>query len=196
MKNFLLFALTICLLALAASIRSWLSLNEEKNRLLENQRALLLDIDFYRTKDSLSVASVEKLTLTKTELEKYNSGLAKTVRELGVKIKRLEAAGTTTVRTDVDITAPIVKDIVVKELKPFPIHRFEWRDRWVSISGITMGEKVNCRVQSIDTLVQVVHRVPKRFWFIKYGTKAIRQEIISRNPHSQIIYTEYIELKK
>ncbi|MFR4044610.1 MAG: DUF6549 family protein [Odoribacter splanchnicus] len=41
-----------------------------------------------------------------------------------------------------------------------------------------------------------MHRVPRRLWFIRWGTKAIRQEIISRNPYSRIAYTEYIELKK
>ncbi len=54
---------------------------------------------------------------------------------------------------------------------------------------------VNCKVQSVDTLIQVVHRVTRQFWFIKWGTKAIRQDIVSKNPHSQIVYTEYIELK-
>lgn len=47
----------------------------------------------------------------------------------------------------------------------------------------------------VDTLDQAVHRVPHRFWFIKWGTKAIRQDIVCRNPYSQITYSEYIELK-
>ena len=35
-----------------------------------------------------------------------------------------------------------------------------------------------------------------RFWFICWGTKAVRQEVTTRNPYSRIIYTEYLELKR
>ena len=51
-------------------------------------------------------------------------------------------------------------------------------------------------VQSRDTLVQIVHRVPKRFLFFRFGTKAIRQEVVSMNPHTKVAYADYIELKK
>lgn len=72
---------------------------------------------------------------------------------------------------------------------------FEWCDHWVEINGIIRRDSVECHVKSVDTLRQVVHRVPRKFLFIKYGTKAIRQEIISSNPHTRIVYSEYIELK-
>lgn len=196
MTKYLFLALIFCFIVLGISVRSCQGLQEEKNRLSDNQRSLLSDIEFYRTKDSLSAASVEKLTLTKRELEKYNSELTQTVRDLGIKIKRLESASTTTVKTEVDITVPVIKDIIIEDLKPIPVQRFEWKDSWVSVSGTIKDEQVNCKVQSIDTLVQVVHRVPKKFWFIRWGTKAIKQEILSKNPHTKIVYTEYIELKK
>jgi hypothetical protein len=37
--------------------------------------------------------------------------------------------------------------------------------------------------------------VPKRFLFFKYGCKGIRQEILSKNPHSRIVYSQYIEIE-
>jgi ASC-1-like (ASCH) protein len=96
----------------------------------------------------------------------------------------------------VEVTGPIIDTIIIEELKPIPVQKFDWHDSWVSVSGVIKEEQVSCHIQSVDTLVQVVHRVPKSFWFIKWGTKAIRQEIMSKNPHSQTVYTEYIELKK
>lgn len=36
----------------------------------------------------------------------------------------------------------------------------------------------------------------RRFWFIRWGTKAIRQEVTTRNPYRRISYTEYIELRR
>ena len=47
----------------------------------------------------------------------------------------------------------------------------------------------------MDTIKQIVHRVPKKFLFIKYGTKGIKQEVVSKNPHTKIVFTEYRELK-
>jgi hypothetical protein len=196
MNKYLIIGIIACISALVTSVKSCRSIQQEKDRIGANQRALLEKVTLYRTKDSLSAASVEKLTLTKKELEQYNGELAQTIKDLGIKIKRLESASSTTIKTEVDITTPIVEDIIIEDLKPIPVQRFNWSDSWVAVSGIIRDKQVNCNVQSIDTLIQVVHRVPKKFWFIKWGTKAIRQEIMSKNPHTQIIYTEYIELKK
>jgi hypothetical protein len=194
MTKYLLSALILCFIAMGISIKSCQSMQEEKNRLSDNQRSLFSDIDFYKTKDSLSVASVEKLTITKKELEKYNAELTQTVNDLGIKVKRLKSASATAIKTEVEITAQIVDTIIIEKMQPVPVQKFDWNDSWVSISGLIKDEQVSCHVQSADTLVQVVHRVPKKFWFIKWGTKAIQQEIMSKNPHTQIVYTEYIEL--
>jgi hypothetical protein len=51
-------------------------------------------------------------------------------------------------------------------------------------------------IEQRDTIYQVVHRVPRRFLFFRFGTKAIRQDVWTSNPNSEIVYTEYIELEK
>lgn len=53
-----------------------------------------------------------------------------------------------------------------------------------------------CRIRSIDTLRQVVHRIPRRFLFIRWGTKALRQEIVSTNPHTRIVHAEYVKIER
>ena len=196
MTKYLFAALALTIIALGISVKSCQSIRDEKDRLNDNQRTLLSDVEFYRTKDSLSAAGIERLTLTKKELEKYNAELMQTVKKLGIKVKRLESASITAVKTEIEITTPIENGVIIEDLKPIPVQKFDWRDNWVSVSGIIKDEQVSCQVRSIDTLEQIIHRVPKKFWFIKWGTKAIRQEIISKNPHSQIIHTEYIELRK
>ena len=55
------------------------------------------------------------------------------------------------------------------------------RDR-VRVEGAVTADSVLCRVESADTLRQVVHRIPRRFLFIRWGTKALRQEIVPSNP--------------
>jgi hypothetical protein len=196
MNKHLIFIIIACILALCVSIKKCRDIQQERNRLSDNQRALLEDVTFYMTKDSLSAAGVEKLTFTKSELEKQNQELTKTIKDLGVKLSRLQSLSTTTVETKVTITAPITDTVIIEKLLPVPAQKFNWQDNWVSVSGLIKDEQVNCTIQSIDTIVQAVHRVPKKFWFIRWGTKAIRQEILSKNPHTQITYTQYIQLKK
>jgi hypothetical protein len=196
MNKYLIFGIIGCVLALTVSVRSCLNIQQDRDRLSDNQRSLFSEIDFYKTKDSLSVASVEKLTLTKKELEKYNSELTQTIKDLGIKIKRLESASSTITKTEVKIAVPVKDTIIIERAAPVPVKAFSWEDNWVSVSGIIRDEQVRCDVQSVDTLIQAVYRVPKKFWFIKWGTKAIRQEVVSKNPHTRIVYTEYIELDK
>lgn len=41
---------------------------------------------------------------------------------------------------------------------------------------------------------QEVCRVPRRLWFIRWGTKELRQEIVSSNPHTRITYNRCVRL--
>lgn len=73
---------------------------------------------------------------------------------------------------------------------------FRWEDPWTVVEGRLRNDSVTCRIRSVDTLRQIVHRIPRRFLFIRWGTKALRQEIVSSNPHTRIVYAEYIRLER
>ena len=76
------------------------------------------------------------------------------------------------------------------------IHHFSHHTPWVHIEGEVRRDTLLLDYHSIDTLHQIVHRVPRKFLFLRFGTKAIRQEIVSSNPHTKIVYSEYIELRR
>lgn len=195
----------------------------ERRRMQSNNEVLTDSVEFYRTESGRSAASRQVFELRASELERYNAQLAATVRELRIKARRLEAAAMTATRTEVQITAPLkpagpqpsawekygagvrkaadsVKAALDRKFPGLPsvpeAKVFRWSDRHVSVDGIIRADSVSCHVISIDTLQQVVHRVPRRFLFIRWGTKAVRQEVVSSNPHTQIVYTEYIEFKR
>ena len=92
MTKYLLFMILVLATFLAVSVKNCQDIRTDRNRLSDNQRTLLADIEFYRTKDSLSVASVERLTLTNREFRKYAGELKKTVEELNLKVKHLQSA--------------------------------------------------------------------------------------------------------
>lgn len=202
MSKYLFIALLMSLVALGFSVKSCDREHRERIRLEGNQNVLLEDVKYYRTRDSLSVASVERLVLTKNELERYNQELIRDAKSLKLKIRRIETASTTVINTGVSITTPL-KDstATLRQNDTLPvvtnkIQTFSWADAWVSVRGVIENKTVNCQVNSRDTIEQFIHRVPYQFLFFKYGTKAIKQEVLSKNPHSTIVYSEYIELKK
>lgn len=223
MKRYLIIALLVLFGLLWVQTVRLRGERSERRRVESNNEVLTDSVKFYRTESGKSAASRQVLELRASEMERYNAQLAATVRELRIKVRRLEAAATTATRTEVQITAPLepagrqpsagekygaalrraadsVKAWLAREYfgqqKIAEEKVFRWSDRHVSISGLIRDDSVRCHVSSIDTLQQIVHRVPRRFLFIRWGTKAIRQEVVSSNPHTQIVYTEYIELKR
>ena len=184
----ILFFYALCVTAVAV----WgFMRHRDAERLENNQTALTEQIYLYRTSLDESAASVRALQLRCGEYERICAEDAARIRDLGIKIKRLESAAKSAVRTEVEVVAPLRDTIILRDT----LRLFRWRDPWVEVEGLIGYDSVECRVVSVDTLRQVVHRVPRRFLFIKYGVKAIRQEVICTNPHSQIVYSEYIELK-
>ena len=197
MKKYLIIACAILLLLSTALICVVAGLSEEKRRLKQNQDALMNDVEYYQTEAGKSAASVQRLELSRRELEQHNEDLTNTIESLNLKLKRVQAASSTATQTRVEIQT-IVKDsiVYVESGKIEKLPAIKWRDPWIKVDGlISLDGEVNLTIESVDTLHQVVHRVPKKFWFIKYGTKAIRQEIVSSNPHTKIVYSEYIEMK-
>lgn len=191
MRKFFLYFLL--LIAFMVTIRTCSHYKTDRDRLSGNQQTLLSGIEFYRTRDSLSVASVERLTLSNREFSRYCSDLEKQVKVLNLKVKRLQSVSYTATKTEYEIKT-ILKDSVLLG-KIDTIQCLTYHDNYVTFAGCIEEKKFSGIIESRDTLIQIVHRVPRKFWFIRWGTKAIRQEIISKNPYSRICYTQYIELK-
>ncbi|MDC2194947.1 hypothetical protein PO081_16830 [Bacteroides thetaiotaomicron] len=193
--NKILLYVNVALILTVSVLSYWLNnVREEKKRLADNQEALLSDVDYYKTESGKSAASVLKLELSKSELENHCQDLTKTIDDLNIKIGRIQSVSTTVTKTEVEIQTVVRDSIVYRDL-PVNLKVVKWRDPWVTLNGVLDGETFSAKIESVDTLSQVVHRIPKKFLFIKWGTKAIRQEVVSSNPHSKIVYTEYIELK-
>lgn len=204
MKKYLLLYAVLVTAALFVLLHHY---RGENRRLTQNQEALASRISRYRTRAGEEAASAQALRLRCAEFEHLRAEDAERIRQLGIRIRRLEATARTATASQIEIRAPIRDSIVVRRdtapvLRPTggvpldTLRSFRWQDPWVSIDGILRRDSILCRIRSIDTLHQIVHRIPRRFLFIRWGTKALRQEIVSRNPHTRIVYTEYIRLER
>lgn len=168
----------------------------EVARLRNNNEALSSENSLYHTRLNESAASVAALQL---EIDEYKEQRARDIahiKALGVRLRRVESVATSATQSEIEISSPLHDTIYVEKILPDTVSIFRWSDDWVRIEGVIRNGRAECRIESVDTLRQVIHRVPRRFLFFRYGTKAIRQEIISSNPHTRIIYADYIELPK
>ena len=184
---------TLLLIVGAAIVRHF---HIENARLSNNIEALTSETTLYKTQCDESAASVVALQLELDEYRKQHAHDTKRIKALGVKLRRVESIATTASQSALDIVSPLRDTIFIERVLSDTAKLFSWRDDWVRLEGMIRNDTVKCHIESVDTLRQVIHRVPRRFWFIRYGTKVIRQEITSSNPHNRIVYAEYIELPK
>lgn len=193
MRKYLLITFAISLVILVVSIKKCQHIKNDRDRLLDNQKTLMSDIEFYQTKDSLNVASVERLVLTNREFSRYCESLKKQVKDLNLKVKRLRSVSQTTTETEY-IIKTVIRDSILPGMDT--LIRINYHNPYLTVEGDIKQNLFSGRIESRDTLIQFVYRVPRKFLFFRWGTKAVRQEIISRNPYSKIVYSQYIELKK
>ena len=168
------------------------SLSDECGRLRANQRALLTDVELYRTRANESAASVEVLQLSVNEFRELRAKDAKHIEDLGIKLRRAESYAKSATTSTYEERLPLRDTIILRDT----VRIFEGGDKWSRVQGSVTADSIAYSLHSVDTLYQVVHRVPRKFLFIRFGTKAIRQEIVSSNPHTTLVYSEYVELPK
>lgn len=169
---------------------------KEQQRHKNNSTALMQSVDHYRTLADESAASVQVLRLRCREFEDLRAADAAKIRQMGQKIVRLESAAKSVSQTVVEVVTPIRDTIILRDTLQIvdTLRLFRWQDSWVTIDGTIFQDSVACSLKSVDTLRQTVHRVPRRFLFFKFGTKALRQSVVSSNPHTEIVYSEYIDI--
>lgn len=184
MKNLITIAMVVLLAVLC------LELNRDNQRLLANERALKQSVMLYQTTANRSVASVESLTLELNEFKRQHREDRATIEELGIRLRRMDSyAKSVTVSTLRDTI--ILRDTVILHDSLRYVHH---TTAWTTLRALLNRDTMSYEIINYDTLHQVVHRVPRRLWFIPYGTKAIRQEITCSNPNTRLIYTEYLEI--
>jgi hypothetical protein len=196
MRKFLLWVAVVALILVAICGCALGYLIKENARLCGNQHALIEGVEFYRTESGRSAASVEVLQLELAEFRSLREQDAEEIASLGIRLRRAESYAKSVAMTTLTDTVIVRDTVVVRDTVTMPARHFAGEDAWSRVEGILFGDSLHYAIRTTDTLHQVVHRVPRKFLFIPYGTKAIRQEVWSSNPNTELIYTEYIELPR
>lgn len=194
--------LIMALLALAAvtgvALHQWQAAVQESERLAGNVRSLTAGTEQYKTEAGNNAARAQQLELTTGELREQCADLQARLADMGVQNKYLQRAISASTQTQVQIDT-IVRDsiIYVPQLAQLDtVQVLRWADSWVTLDGIIHKGRFTGDITSQDTLTVAVHRVPKKFWFIKYGTKRIDVSVASSNPHTEINEVQCVEIRK
>lgn len=205
MKKLLrLFFPLLLAVALAAALGALSKSRERVEQLAENYTSLALQNGVLCDSLESGRLSIARLRMTVGELEDFRAKDAAEIERLGLQLRRAESLTRVVSEVVVDTTLNHTPSQMVDSLPsahPFTpilsdsLFVFGWRDGWVELDVTSSPSESHISLTSCDTLFQVVHRVPYRWWIFSWGTKALRQEIRSSNPHTRLVYAEYIEIE-
>lgn len=156
-------------------------------RLDGNVTALTTDINHFKVNDSLNAATIQSLNITVSEFKDMNIEAKKTIDALNIKYKRLLKVNQTITQENQDlilnktIDTLILKDTIVKTVSA------SYRSPYLDLDIYDLGNQYQVKYESRDTIDQILENIPKKFLFIRYGTKGFKTTYVNRNPNAKIV---------
>lgn len=191
------FYIVLLCIALAISVTTCKHKQAEANLANQNTNALLAKVDHYANEIGKNTVTIERLSLTVKEFKEYKSETANKLDSLGIKVNRLLiSVSQSEFRVKYYISTTIRDSIRQIAGKVDTIRCLDYRNKWLTLKGCDDGVSFNGTIQDLVPVLQVIRRVPHRFLFIRWGTKAITQTMQSINPYAVVTYDEYIEFTK
>lgn len=171
----------------------------ENERLSSNQDALLTKAQTYKTESDRNAMSVKTLTLTVDELKEHESQLTDKCKELELKLKRVQSITQAGTQSDYNLTGVVRDSIVYVPVKGAydTLRCSDYQDPYISFSYCVDSANIyTADIQTRDTITAIAHRIPKKFLFFRYGTKEIKMEVLSSNPHTSLTTATHVVVEK
>lgn len=169
------------------------------NSLKQNENYILKENSRYKINDSLNVFSIQQLNMSLTNYKMYRAQDVALIKKLRVDIKRINNVITSQSKTIYKLTTQAYDSVRVDTITNIihdTVKVFRYKDKWLTLEGVLDNKNiVHAEIESIDSLIYIEHFIPKRFWFIKWGVKERKEEIISLNPHTTIVSSKFIHIK-
>lgn len=175
------------------------NLKQERNRYERNTQSLLLDIEQYKTRDSLNAAKVGALELTIQEYERFRAADAKLIKTLKTKNRDLTAITAAQSQTIMELSAVPRDTVIIRDSVAIPAVAVHTGDAWYDFDGILTDKEFTGTLVNRDSLLVAETVQYKRFLGFLWKTKRIKNkqiDVVSKNPHTTIMGIEYIEIEK
>lgn len=169
-------------------------------RYKSNTETLLSDVEQYRVRDSLSAARVQSLELTVKEYERFRADDAQLIRELKQRNRDLAAVNKTQSQTIIELRAvPRDTVVLVRDSVVVPAVAVHCGDAWFDFDGLLTADDFTGKLANRDSLVLAETVKYRRFLGFLWKTRKIadRQlDVVSRNPHTEILGIEHITIER
>lgn len=173
-------------------------LTAERDRYRANTDVLLGEVRTYRTRDSLSAAEVSALRLSLSEIERYRAADLALIEQLKTRTRDLQAYATTQTQTIAELRGQFRDSIVyVDRVVPDTVRVLNIATEWFDLHGRLQGDEFEGTMRSRDSLLIATTVEYRRFLGFLWRTRKIKNKevsVTSRNPHTEIVGVEYIEV--
>lgn len=201
MKKYLILAAVAIVAALAViwADRKIEQLTAERDRYAGNTAALLSDIERYRVRDSLNAARVQSLELTVKEYERFRADDAALIKQLKQRNRDLVAVNKTQSQTIIDLRAVPRDTVVVRDSVRVPAVAVHCGDAWFDFDGLLTEKEFTGTLANRDSLVIAESVKYKRFLGFLWKTRKVEDrqlDVVSKNPHTEIMGIEHVVIEK
>lgn len=203
MKKYI--AIAACVLIVAATVALiWAdsrinALTAQRDKYQGNTETLLSDVEKYRVRDSLNAARVQSLELSVKEYERFRADDARLIRDLKAKNRDLAAVNKTQSQTIIDLLAIPRDTLIIRDSVKIPAIALHCGDAWFDFDGLLTEKEFTGTLANRDSLVVAETVKYKRFLGFLWKTKEVKDrqvDVVSKNPHTNILGVEYVTITK
>lgn len=171
----------------------------ERERYAGNTAALLFDIEHYRVRDSLSAARVQSLELTAKEYERFRADDAALIKELKQRNRDLAAVNKAQSQTIIDLRAVPHDTVIVRDSVQVPAVAVHCGDAWYNFDGLLTKDGFAGKLTNRDSLLLAETVKYRRFLGFLWKTRKVEDrqlDVVSKNPHTEIMGIEHVVIEK
>lgn len=169
---------------------------KERDKYQMNSDAMLSDLKRWQVDSTTMAVDVKSLRLSVDEYERYRAEDAAKIKQMGVKIKNLEAVAKHNIEVNAPINAIVRDSVVIRDTVPVLVKAVAMNTPHIQLNGIIENNSLIGTVHLPVVLHQAIWVEYKRRWLFWKKVKAVHQTITTDNPHVQITYSEYIHIQK
>lgn len=202
MKRYVLFVALFIAAALAFiwADRKIEKLTAERDRYAGNTSALLSEVERYRLRDSMNAARVQSLELTVKEYERFRADDAALIKQLKQRNRDLASVNKTQSQTIIDLRAvPRDTVVLVRDSIITPAVAVHCGDAWFDFDGILTADQFTGKLTNRDSLLLAETVKYRRFLGFLWKTRKVEDrqlDVVSKNPHTEIMGIEHIVIEK
>lgn len=170
------------------------TLSSENVRLKISQKALLDSTNHYKVLDSLNAIKIASLSLSLSDYKKYRAEDYEVVKEL-TKHEKLSSAQSVQSKTTQVITTTVHDTVYCDTVKAF-----NYKSKYIDVDGLIWPDSVQLIIANREELIITQSLEKKKFLGIRlpiwlFGQKRVNVRVVSKNPNTQIINSEFVNIK-